>query len=104
MAIWYMDAPEVKYPDLFFEVSNTLHVALEVYEIEHTRAEVSFLRSKILEISAKEGINSKNYNPKLHETPIIGTMYNEIDKLYRTNLSDLIAESLKPYDYRGLPQ
>jgi hypothetical protein len=89
--------------DLYLEVSNMLQWTLEGKEIEHTKTEISFLRRRILEISAKEGINQENYNIKEHQISIQGTVYHEIDNFYKTRLADSIAKSLLPYDYRGLP-
>ena len=88
--------------NLFQEVSYLLNMLLEEYKIEHTKADISFLRRKVLEIIAKERINQKNYDIHKHQVMLNGTIYHEIDNLYGTKLTDSIAESLKPYDYRGL--
>ncbi len=102
MAIWYQDAPEVKYPNLFFEVSNLILFNLEVHNIEHTQTEISLLRKKVLESLNNEGINQENYTREEHYWAQLGTIYYEIDSFYKTKLADSIAKSLLPYDYRGL--
>jgi len=87
MAIWYQDAPEVKYPNLFFEVSNILRFNVEKYKIEHTKAELIFLRDKVFNSLKNEGINQENYKEDSYFYTLTGIVINEIDNFYKTGLS-----------------
>ena len=95
MARWYTNTPEVKYPNLFFEVSCSLQYLLEEYKIEHTKAEIVLLRDMALKGLEKAGINQQNYNRenmKSNDFWIIQDSINfEINNLYNTNhcLADL---------------
>jgi len=85
MSKWYTNTPEVKYPNLFFEVSNILQHDLNKYNIEHTKAEIIFLRDNVLKSLNREGIKQENYNQEEHYDILIGTIDNKIDVFYNTN-------------------
>ena len=89
MGIWYLDAPEVKYPNLFFEVSCSLQYLLKGYKIEHTRAEISLLRDQTMKGLEKIGITQETYNldnfENLYDCWLIEDAMNfEINNFYNT--------------------
>jgi hypothetical protein len=91
MARWYTNTPEVKYPNLFFEVSCSLQYLLEGYKIEHTKAEIVLLRSSVIKGLEKAGVTQQSYNLKNIKTNdywVIEDAINfEINRFYNTNHS-----------------
>jgi hypothetical protein len=85
---YYKYAPEVEYPNLFFETSQGIIYNLRENNIEHTKSEITLLRKNILDDLNKEGINQKTYNQKDHFFLRLGTTLDHIDRFYYTKLAE----------------
>jgi hypothetical protein len=98
MKEYYIDTPEVRYPNLFFEVSDKIQYFLRGYKIEHTKAEMVLLRDNALKGLNKAGITQETYNlinlGKIDGWIIEDSINFEINNFYRTNhcIADLRNE------------
>ena len=84
MARWYNNTPEVKFPDLFFEVSCGLQVLVEHYEIDHTKAELCFMRRGVLQNLRNMGITQDTYDHSRHYFTKVEAEFIELNEMYDT--------------------
>ena len=87
MARWYNNTPEVKFPDLFFEVSCGLQYLEEHYDIDHTKAELCFMRRGVLHNLQNLGITQDTYNHSGHYFTKVEAEFIELNEMYDTNHS-----------------
>tara|TARA_Y100000310_G_C20609360_1_gene777195 strand:- start:116 stop:358 length:243 start_codon:yes stop_codon:yes gene_type:complete len=71
---------------LLREVSESLEYYLDEYIPDHTRAEICFLRRKIIEKLAKGNINEETYHPKEHFWTVYMVNTSEIEMFYRIKI------------------
>ena len=87
----YEYAPEVEFPNLFFEVSTGLLDLVKGFNIDYTKAELCFMRKQILDSLKKIGISQENYDHYEHYSFHKEMAFIALNNLYGTNycLADL---------------
>jgi hypothetical protein len=89
----YYKGTSVKYPDLFYEVSEGINYYLKEYNIEHTKAEMVFLRKNVLGRLNSEEITQENYDQLNGQFWIkSGIIINEIDNFYKSKIAEDIRK------------
>jgi len=80
----YEYAPSVEFPNLFFEISEELRHLLNHYNLDHSKAEICFLKQEILKDLKEIGITQKTYNGNFHFDIKSEAIFIKINSFYNT--------------------
>ncbi len=87
MPIKDINTLEVKSTDLFYDVSWGLRDLVERYSIDYTKAELYFMREKVIQMLQNVGISQDTYDPNEHHFTACEAEYIVLNEMYNTNHS-----------------